>query len=153
MATYYLDTSALVKRYVREPGSAWVTTLMDSTSGHDIYTVRLTGPEMIAAFFRKSRTGEISWAEARQAMHAFRSDWQRQFKIVEITPQLADQAMDLAEQFVLRGYDAMHVATALNVQAVHQISQLPPITFVSADIGQLQAVLALGLLTENPNNH
>ena len=40
MAAYYLDTSALVKRYAREQGSSWIGTLMDPAQGHDLYTVR-----------------------------------------------------------------------------------------------------------------
>jgi hypothetical protein len=49
MTAYYLDTSALVKRYASECGTAWITALADPERGHDLYTVRLTGPEMIAA--------------------------------------------------------------------------------------------------------
>lgn len=60
MAVYYLDTSALVKRYALESGTTWIASLTDPAVGHDIYTVRLTGPEMVAALFRKARTGEIS---------------------------------------------------------------------------------------------
>ena len=58
MQAYYLDTSALIKRYAREEGTAWMTTLTDPVQAHDLYTVRLTGPEMIAALFRKTRTGQ-----------------------------------------------------------------------------------------------
>jgi hypothetical protein len=49
MAVYYLDTSALVKRYAQERGTAWMLSLTDVTAEHDLYTVRMTGPEMIAA--------------------------------------------------------------------------------------------------------
>jgi uncharacterized protein len=57
MAVYYLDTSALVKRYAQKRGTAWMLSLTDVTAEHDLYTVRVTGPEMIAALFRKVRTG------------------------------------------------------------------------------------------------
>ena len=63
MALYYLDTSALVKRYVREVGTAWVTALTDPRSGNTIATGRLTGPEAIAALYRKS------------ALHRWRASW------------------------------------------------------------------------------
>jgi hypothetical protein len=49
VATYYLDTSALVKRYVREQVTAWIVGLADRRNSHDLYIGRLAGPEVIAA--------------------------------------------------------------------------------------------------------
>jgi len=49
MAIYYLDTSALVKRYAQEPGTAWILSLTDVAAEHDLYTVRVAGPEMLLA--------------------------------------------------------------------------------------------------------
>jgi len=64
VASYYLDTSALVKRYAREQGSAWVRMLLDPSARHALYTIRLTGPELVAALARKARTGEMTTANA-----------------------------------------------------------------------------------------
>jgi hypothetical protein len=75
MAVYCLDTSALVKRYVQEAGTAWVVGLADVIAGPDLYTARVTGPEMIAALFRKARTGEVSLDRARRSAVHFRTDW------------------------------------------------------------------------------
>lgn len=105
MTAYYLDTSALVKRYVSESGTAWIVRLIDDTD-NDVYTVRLTGPEMIAAFFRRVRTGDVSRADAESAAQNFRTDWQEQYQIVEVTVTVADGAMNLAEKHGLRGYDS-----------------------------------------------
>lgn len=74
MAVYYLDTSALVKRYVQEQGTAWIGKLTDPATAHDLYTVRLAGPEMIAALFRKARIGQIAPSHAIQAAANFRTD-------------------------------------------------------------------------------
>lgn len=54
MAVYYLDTSALVKRYVAETGTAWVRMLTDPAHGHEIYVVQVAGPEAVSAFVRQS---------------------------------------------------------------------------------------------------
>ncbi len=56
MLSYYRNTSALVKAYARESGSAWVGALIEPAQGHILYTVRLTGSEMVAALERKART-------------------------------------------------------------------------------------------------
>ncbi len=153
MTVYCLDTSALVKRYVLETGTAWITRLTSPAARHDLYVVRLAGPEMIAALFRKVRTGEVSRAEATRAAANFRLDWQRQYQILEVTPGLADRAMSLAERYGLRGYDAVHLAAALELQAARLTMRLPTLTFVSADGGQLHVAAAEGLLIEDPNAH
>ena len=64
MPAYYLDTSALVKGYAQEAGTGWITSLLDTQAGNEIYTGRLTGPEMVAAFARKARTGAVTPGEA-----------------------------------------------------------------------------------------
>lgn len=61
--------------------------------------------------------------------------------------------MALAERYTLRGYDAVHLAATLELQAAQQSLQAPAPTFVSADLEQIQAALAEGLLVENPNNY
>lgn len=151
MASYYLDTSALVKRYVREQGSGWIAGLMDRRAGHDLYTVRLSGPEAIAALTRKLRTGHLTATEAARAVRAFRRHWQRRLLIVEVAEVVAERAMDLAEQHGLRGYDAVHLAAALMVADAQRQAGRPPLTFVSADGAQRQAALGEGLQVEDPN--
>jgi predicted nucleic acid-binding protein len=116
VAAYYLDTSALVKGYVQETGSIWVRSLINPAAGHELYIVRLAGPEAIAAVFRKVRTGEISLAEGTTAASDFRVNWQAQYRIVECDAPVADRAMILAEQYGLRGYDSVHLAAALELQ-------------------------------------
>ncbi len=153
MAVYYLDTSALDKRYALETGANWILNLTDPIAGHDIYTMRLTGPEIIAAFFRKARMGDMSWDEARSARDNFNADWRMQYQIVEVSLKVAERAMSLAETYCLRGYDAVHVAGALELHELRQIIGLPPLTFVSADEEQLRVVIAEKLVVENPNQH
>ena len=153
MARYYLDTSALVKRYAAERGSGWITNLTDPVIGHDVWTVRLTGPEMIAALFRKVRTGEITLADAAQAASDFRADWLTLYQIAEVTISVTDRAMALAERHSLRGYDAVHLAVAVEAHQVYRALGLPLITFVSADTTQLRAAQAEGIAVDDPNSH
>jgi hypothetical protein len=153
MAVYYLDTSALVKRYAQEVGTNWILNLTDRVAGHDLYTVRITGPEIIAALFRKVRVGEISQGDAGLFVTNFRLDWQHQYQILEIGPEISDLAMELAEEHGLRGYDAVHLASALRLQEVRSTLGLATLTFISADKDQLQIAVTEGLLVENPNNY
>lgn len=153
MAAYYLDTSALVKRYAMEPGTNWIEDLTDPKSGHDIYTVILTGAEMIAALFRKARTLDIAQPEAIRAAHNFRPDWQTHYQIIEIIPSTVERAMDLIERHGLRGYDAVHIASALAIHAARATAGLGTLTFISSDMGQLGAAALEGLVVDNPASH
>ena len=88
MASYYLDTSALVKCYALEAGTAWMNALRDPDAGHTLYTVRLTGPELIAALTRKARTGGVTPADAARAGQAVRREWLGRYVVIAIYRQL-----------------------------------------------------------------
>jgi len=60
MAHLYFDSSALVKRYIREAGTPWISAVCEADSGHMLYTVRISGAEIVAAFFLRVRTGTLS---------------------------------------------------------------------------------------------
>ncbi len=57
MAVYFLDTSALVKRYVAETGTVWVTSLMVPAAGNLLYLARLTAVEVVSALVRRAAGG------------------------------------------------------------------------------------------------
>ena len=63
MADYFLDSSALVKRYVRETGSAWVTGILDPLSKNEVFVAAITGVEIVAAVSRRARGGTITAAD------------------------------------------------------------------------------------------
>jgi predicted nucleic acid-binding protein len=104
---YYLDSSALVKRYVAEMGTEWVTDLCAADAGHTVYTVRISGAEIIAALFLRARTGALAAADAQAVAMQFKADFRDRYQIVEVTEQLVDLAMTLAERHGLRGYDSV----------------------------------------------
>jgi predicted nucleic acid-binding protein len=153
MAVYYFDTSAIVKRYVLEIGTPWVLHLVDPANANEFYMVQLTGPELIAALFRRVRIGNLALADARRAANNFRTDWQNQYQLVEVHANVIERAMALAESHGLRGYDAVHLAAALEIQAERTAHHLTSIVFVSADSDQLQVAVVQGLQVENPNSY
>jgi predicted nucleic acid-binding protein len=153
VAHYYLDSSALVKRYVAEIGTAWVTSLCAASSGHILYVARITGAEIVAALFRRTRSGTLNPSDAQSAATRFKYDFRNRYQVAEVTESLIDSAMSLAEKHGLRGYDSVQLAAALELQSVRAALSLAPITFVCAD-DQLNAVATVeGLLIEDPNTH
>ena len=74
MTTYYVDTSALVKRYVDETGSDWLRTMLSAEPTHSAIIMHLAMVEMTSALTRRLREGVLTPAEYAQLQNAFRSD-------------------------------------------------------------------------------
>ncbi len=150
---YFVDTSALAKRYVTETGTLWLQTTLDPSTGCSVYIVRITAVERVAALTRRERGGTISPPNAVAARTAFRTHLAAQYQVIELTEALANEAMLLAETHGLRGYDAVQMAAAVDVNASYRAAGLPPITLISAD-AELNAAIALeGLMAESPNSY
>ena len=153
MAIYFLDSSALVKRYISEIGSTWVLGLFDPALDNQIFIAAITQVEIIAAITRRSRGGNISTTDAAKINHQFRQDTLHEYQIIEITESIINLGMTFAETYGLRGYDAIQLAAGCNINSLCLAYNLPGITFVSADNELNLAVLNEGLLIENPNNY
>lgn len=153
MAIYFLDSSAIVKRYIRETGTAWVVGLTDPVARSRIYVARIAGVEVVSAITRKARGGDLSGADATNAIEEFRYDFANSYRLVEIAPSLVDRAMRLAETHGLRGYDAVQLAAALEVNSCCLALGGPVITVASADEALNEAADVEGLRVDDPNTH
>ena len=153
MAHYFLDSSGLVKRYVVEAGSDWVRSLCAPDASNAIYISRITGAEVIAGILRRLRMGDLRPKEAQAVARWFKDDSGRTYRVIEVTAEVVERAMNLAEARALRGYDAVQLATALELHCLRQETNLPPLTFVSADGDLNEAAEAEGLPTDNPTAH
>jgi predicted nucleic acid-binding protein len=71
---YYVDASALVKRYVDETGSDWFREIIDPEQAPLLFTSRMTIVEVISAFARRVREGALTHTDFASARDAFRSD-------------------------------------------------------------------------------
>ena len=110
----YLDTSALIKRYVAEAGSDDVATLLEEAAYQAASIV--TEAELPAALGRAMRTSLITERDGEAALKAWEQDRQ-DLSWIQLPQVTAQQAGQLALQDGLRGYDAIHLATALWWQA------------------------------------
>jgi uncharacterized protein len=153
VAVYFLDSSALVKRYAQETGSAWVELLTDPQAGHHLYLARITAVEVVAAVARRQRGGALSAVDAAAALADFAADLVHQYRQVDITSRLITQAIQLAKMYALRGYDAIQLAAVLTVHVAREAQGLSRLTLVSADHELNAAAVAEGLLVDDPNIH
>ena len=60
MTHYFLDSSALAKRYVVEAGTHWVRSIMPGGAGHVILIAHITPVEIVSGTMRRKREGSIS---------------------------------------------------------------------------------------------
>jgi predicted nucleic acid-binding protein len=127
--------------------------LCDPASGNSLHIARITAVEVVAALARRHRKGDIDQAGFDTLVTRFQLDFRTQYEVVEIGPDMIDEAMRLAVTHALRGYDAVQLAALSAVQATLSKKQLPLPTFVAADHELLAAAIAEGFAIEDPNTH
>jgi predicted nucleic acid-binding protein len=154
MTTYFLDASALVKRYLVEVGTLWIAQLTDPASGNPIVIVEITQVEVAAAIASRHRAPQgISRRRRDAAVDLLAKHIREQYRLAALTAAILARAVDLTQVYRLRGYDAVQLSTALGVRDSLLASGLPPLTFLAADSDLIKAASAEGLLSDNPNLH
>ena len=153
MGVYVLDTSAVVKRYVAETGSAWINTLCDPASGNGLHIARITAVEVISALARRHRKGDIDQADFDILVDRFEFDLHTQYQVVEISPALVHEAMMFSKKHGLRGYDAVQLAALFLVHQTLSREQLSLPTLIASDHDLLTAAIAEGFDVDDPNNY
>jgi predicted nucleic acid-binding protein len=106
----YFDSSALVKRYLAEAASAQVGTLLAEAIVTG--TSLISRAEVSAALAKAVRMNWLTHDVAGQLLRVFRAQW-ADLIAVEVTAAVVAQADALAWEHGLRGYDAVHLASAL----------------------------------------
>jgi len=133
----YLDTSALIKRYIWESGSEQVRHVFRENGV--IVTSKIAYPEVYAAFTRRMREGHLVPIRYRQVCRLFEREW-RAYLIVEVHDEVLHLSRDLIKKYPLRGFDALHLASAKSLGRQLRTT----ITFVCADQRLLESAKAEG---------
>ncbi|MCF8127284.1 MAG: type II toxin-antitoxin system VapC family toxin [Deltaproteobacteria bacterium] len=110
----YLDTSSLVKLYIEEDSSSEVAALVDKSE--ITATSLIAYAEARAAFARRFREGAFTDNEYKILKDFFDQDWNR-YLVVNLTEENILFAGELAEKHALRGFDAIHLASALRLRS------------------------------------
>lgn len=148
MKIWFADTSTLIKRYVREPGSEWIRR---EVIRHEVMISQLTPVELTAALGRRFRQGVISKFAFYQARRMFLLHLRAgKYTVIDLHQQIVDEAIRLTFHQGLRAYDAIQSATALVASSGLDRSRL---IFLTSDQQLESAVRAEGLQTDNPLNH
>lgn len=153
VTVYYADTSALLKRYVQEKGSAWLMAIITPEDPELVVTSKLTLAETASAFARRKREGTITDDVYQDVNRAFLYDCRTQYQLVDVDDRVIALARELLDRHPLRAYDAMHLSTALVVNPICMSSHGHTITFLSSDHRLNAAASAEGLNVDNPLDH
>ena len=146
MASVCLDTSALVKLYIDEEGTARVTTLTADRDNLQIVVLDIALIEARSAVRRRQREGDISGADADRVLEQIEEDATTSFLLQPSTSAVMEEAARLIDRHPLRAYDALQLAGCLVVR--HQMPG--PLTFVCADTRLCEAASLEGVDTLNP---
>jgi len=153
MSTYYLDTSAAVKLYVSEVGSDWLLRLLASEQWPVIVSSHLLRVELWSAFTRRLREGSVTTDEYIRIGDWFAEHRHTLYRFVPLDEAIIQRACTLIERRPLRGYDAVHLATAMGVHRWLVEAGEAGLIFLSADARLNDAAAAEGLAVDNPNGH
>lgn len=152
MSILYFDSNALAKRYMPEVGTNWVRKQTARNAGNDVVIAQITPVELYSAIARQYYDSQIDLLR----LQAFRSlvmrHVQNQYLVLSLSSAMITKALSLHETYRLRAYDAIQLASALELNArLATTGQL--VTFVAADVRLLQSAALAGLPTDNPNNY
>ena len=153
MHLYYLDSSALAKHYLIEPGSRWITELITHTAPVRFVSTELAIVEVVCAITRAERERRISALLRNKLAARSARETRNVVELIGTSRRILGHASQLALRHPLRAYDAIHLATALWILSETLMLGMPAPIFVSADANLLAAAQAEGLAVENPNEH
>ena len=122
----YLETSNLVKLYVREADSVEVSKLVSDAEA--VATSIIAYAEARVAFARKLRDKGLTEQDHARIKKDLDRDWESLF-VIKLTDAVVQSAGDLAEKRSLRGFDALHLASALELRNAVSL----PVLFSSSD--------------------
>ncbi|MCB1037217.1 MAG: type II toxin-antitoxin system VapC family toxin [Acidobacteria bacterium] len=138
----FLDTSALVKLYVAEPGSL---ELRQQCTGAEILVSCLAYGEAYATFWRLIREGLLSPAGYETLRHTFEADW-TSVTTIYLSEEVLAHVPELCSRHPLRGADALQLACAMEM-----VWTGVSLSFVASDQRLLQAAAAEGLECFDPS--
>jgi uncharacterized protein len=141
---YYLDSSALVKRYVQEDGSSTVDQLFQSPQV--LITSSLTYAEIYAALCRLHRAQNMNKQTLTRILAHFEDDWQ-DLHVIDFHTDVRSHVPTIIREHPLRGADVVQLASALSAH-----ERNIDLRFVCADHRLCNAATDVGLSVTDPSH-
>lgn len=149
--SFYLDASALAKRYIPEPGSAQVDAILDTVPALRIFILTIGTGEVVSIFVRKRNAGVLSDSDFAQAMAAFEAEIIHAADVGKqpVTKRLVLSSLPLIVAHSINSTDALTLKSTLALARRFRAAG-DDLVLVSSDQRLLRAARAEGLSTFNP---
>lgn len=148
MASYFVDSSAIVKRYIREHGTAQ---MVDLVRGVDRLAVaRIALVEVTSALVRRSRGGDLQAEVLEGLLRAMEDEFRKRFEEQPLSDATLTRSVDVARTHALRAADSIQLASALQCAGV--LGSRAELTLVSADQDLIGAAQREGLTILDPTD-
>lgn len=147
LTTYFVDTSALIKRYLREDGSVWISEILERSSQNVIIISELAVVEAYSVITRLRHQRTLSAVRAETAKQNLLLHVADEYLVVPIDSLIMEQARGKVEKHHLRALDAIQLACAVNARDTSPSD----VIVLSADNRLLEAAVDEGFHVENPN--
>lgn len=149
--SFYLDASALAKRYVLEIGTAQVNTIFDTVPRNRLRVLNVGIGEVVSVLVRKHNTGTISQVDFHQALLEFDAEIVRSSDIakVSVTSRLVIGSLPLIVAHSINSTDALILKSTLSIARRLRVTG-DDLVLTASDQRLLRAAAAEGLTTFNP---
>lgn len=148
---YFVDTSALLKRYLSEVGSGYLRRLLGQPDSL-FYQTFLTPLEVTSALYRQHRARQLSAEDLSLFLKSYAVHSHEEFLLVPYSESVIDLANRLIARHPIRTLDSIQLASALWLRD-HLPGDAPAPIFVSADDRLVGFSLQEHLHAENPEKH
>jgi predicted nucleic acid-binding protein len=146
---YFVDSSALAKRYIKETGSSWILSWIEPDAGNIVIISELALVEIRSLLMRRVREGAYTLTDANALYADFRIHYREDYLVIPVDNERLESAETLLTKHKLRTLDAIQLACALHASNILGES----LRFVSGDFNLNTAAVSEGFEIENPNQH
>lgn len=149
--SFYLDASAVAKRYVAEPGTALVNVIFNTVAADRLYILNIGLAEIVSILVRKRNGGLISQAHWGQALIDFDNEivGVAEIRKEPVTRRLVTASFALVVAHSINSTDALILKSALAIARKLRKSG-DDLVLAASDQRLLRAAQAEGLTTFNP---
>lgn len=150
-SSFYMDASALAKRYIPEKGNELVDVILDTVSYNRIYFLNVGTGEVYSILVRKRNTGSLSPANFRLATANFDDEIVGTAAVtrVPVTSRLITSSLPLILAHSINSSDTLILKSALSIARRLRRSG-DDLVLVASDQRLLRAAQGEGLVTFNP---
>lgn len=161
MASYFLDSCAIAKRYTLERGTAYVQRLcaVAAAGNDDLFISQVALVEVVRVISAKARGPHRRRKQRLAARDRLITEFKTHcnprggdYDVITLTPMVVDRAGSLCKTSGIKSFDAAQLATALIVRDFAQMAGDPAPIFVSADDKLLGYATAQGFTVRDPED-